>query len=67
MRLSDLEEVSLGAYGPEDYSRIKTQQDKALEARKKKLDRITRERDQLKRAQQKVQQQRSDVTRAASV
>jgi hypothetical protein len=50
MRLKDLEEE---AYGPEDYEQIKAKQER-------------REHEQLQRAQQKVQQQRSDVARAAS-
>ena len=63
MRLSDLEEE---AYGPEDYDRINAKKDKERNDKKKKADRVTRERGQLQRAQQKVQQQRSDVARAAS-
>jgi hypothetical protein len=64
MRLKDLEEE--GAYGPEDYDEIKAKQDKERNDKTKKADRVTRERGQLQRAQQKVQQQRSDLARAAS-
>jgi hypothetical protein len=63
MRLKDLEEE---AYGPENYDEIKAQKNKERNDKKKKTDRVTRERGQLQRAQQKVQQQRSDVVRAAS-
>jgi hypothetical protein len=64
MRLKDLEEE--GAYGSSDYDKIKAQQDTDRNDKKKKADRVTRERGQLQRAQQKVQQQRSDVARASS-
>jgi hypothetical protein len=63
MRLKDLEEEE--AYGPEDYDKIKAKQDKERNDKKKKADRVTRERGQLQRAQQNVHQQRSDVVRAS--
>ena len=63
MRLSDLEEE---AYGPENYEKIKAKQDKERNDKKKKAGRVTRERGQLQRAQQKVHQQRSDLSLAAS-
>jgi hypothetical protein len=45
-----LKDLEEEAYGPEDYEKIKAK----------------REREQLQRAQQKVNQQRSDVARASS-
>ena len=63
MRLKDLEEE---AYGPEDYEQIKAKQERERNDKKKKADRVKREHEQLQRAQQKVQQQRSDLSRAAS-
>jgi hypothetical protein len=64
MRLMDLEEEE--AHGPEDYDEIKAKQYKERNDKKKKADRVTQETGQLQRAQKKVQQQRSDVARAAS-
>jgi hypothetical protein len=64
MRLKDLEEED--AYGPEDYEQVKAKQDTERKDKQKKKDRVKRESEQLQRAQQKVQQQRSDVARAAS-
>ena len=63
MRLKDLEEE---AYGPEDYEKIKAKQERELKDKQTKSDRVKREREQLLRAQQKVNQQRSDVARASS-
>ena len=65
MRLKDLE-LEEEAYGPEDYEQVKAKQDKASKDKQKKQDRVNREKGQLQRALQKVQQQRSDLSRAAS-
>jgi chromosome segregation ATPase len=62
MRLSDLEEE---AYGPEDYDEIKAKKDKERNDKKKKADRVTRERDQVAKAQNELRTQRQQAARAA--
>ena len=59
----DLEEE---AYGPEDYEQIKAKQEMEHEDKQTKQERVKREKGQLQRAQQKVNQQRSDLARATS-
>lgn len=44
----------------------KADSDKELEAQQKKAERVRREKDQVKRAEMKVQQQRSDLARVSS-
>jgi hypothetical protein len=63
MRLKDLEEEE--AYGPEDYDKIKAKQDKERNDKKKKADRVTRERDQVAKAQNELRTQRQQAARAA--
>jgi predicted nucleic acid-binding Zn-ribbon protein len=63
MRLSDLEEE---AYGPEDYDKVKAQQNKASKDKQKKVDRVKREREQVSRAQNELRTQRKQEQRASS-
>jgi hypothetical protein len=63
MRLKDLEEE---AYRPEDYEKIKAKQDKERNDKKKKADRVTRERGQVAKAQNELRTQRQQAQRASS-
>jgi predicted nucleic acid-binding Zn-ribbon protein len=62
MRLSDLEEE---AYRPEDYDKVKAQQNKASKDKQKKVDRVKREREQVSRAQNELRTQRKQAQQAS--